>query len=839
MSFITSNKSRQHLANGLVIACVAAVLFFWGYELKRALDAHDNRAEEIVLTHRDFEFEHKSRELRELFNELYSNSRTISLLPMIRAVEGGNRASANEDVVAAGRLSLDAHHTMQQVYTNLQTRLRVSEIYYVLDGFNPTRGDVPFFMYDDKIVGRASQDALHPKNTLAPAEVEDFEYDYFPKQLEWFRQQAPQHVYSDQLENIPVRLSPMMRTCDNSQFLSEQHGSPRDVEGLIYAMPVYALSTGKFKGMITSIIRRNMLEAKLLGVPFLPVTLLDQERMKKEGWALPAEHSPFLLRNLEYGIDVFDRRQTLFGLNIEQGLASKEGRWYSMKIDFHTGSPWELHYFMSNAEIDELTEGVRAAKRETLFGRIFLLALLLMTMAWVAWLIRRGRRELMWLAQYDSLTELPNRRAFFERLSAVIVRAHRNKGRAGLFFVDIAGFNSINDALGQQAGDQLLAQVGQRLLDSVRGSDLVTRSLMKVRAPDSVARLGGDEFTVLTEDLKSSDDLAVIAERIMTAMKVPIVINGNEIEVSLYIGIAAFPEDASDGEALLMSAESAMQLCRKSGPGFLLYNEEIRKRAARQHQLEVELALALDCRQFELFYQPKVSLADGCVASFEALLRWRHPVLGLISPIEFIPILERTGRIVEVGEWVLFQSCRDLMALRDLGYADIRVSANVSVRQLRRGNFHETVARALAETGIDSDLLVLEITESLVMENLEEGKLALERIAAQGVRLAIDDFGTGFSSLTYLQYLPLNYLKLDKSFIDGMTNERARHIVHSVILLAQGLNLHTIAEGIETETQREALRALGCDIIQGYLLSKPKPFAEIIEWLKKYQAEQA
>ena len=224
------------------------------------------------------------------------------------------------------------------------------------------------------------------------------------------------------------------------------------------------------------------------------------------------------------------------------------------------------------------------------------------------------------------------------------------------------------------------------------------------------------------------------------------------------------------------------------------------------------------------------------MASFEALLRWRHPELRLFSPIEFIPILERTGRIVEVGEWVLFQSCRDLIALRELGHRDIRVSANVSVRQLRRGSFHETVARALAETGIDPDRLVLEITESLVMENLEEGKLALDQIAAQGVRLAIDDFGTGFSSLTYLQFLPLDYLKLDKSFIDGMTNDRARHIVHSVILLARGLNLETIAEGIETETQREELRALGCDMIQGYLLSKPKPFDEIIEWLNKYQS---
>lgn len=831
MTSISENKSRQRLANVLGAVFVLFILIFWGVELKQALDFHDQRAESIVVAHKDVELERKGDDLRKLFSELYTNTRTISLLPMIRSVSGENRRSATEDVVAAGRFSLDAHHTMQQIYTNLQTHLRVSEIYYVLDGFDRKRGDVPFLMYDDLIVGRGEKDRPAESTADVPEEVEEFEYEHFPVQLTWFRQHAPDFTFADRLDQIPVRLSPMMRTCDNSQFLSEQNGNVRDVEGMIYAMPVYSLDGARLRGMITAIVRNNTLEARLIGVPYLPLTRSDRDRMGREGWAMPAEASTFLLRNAEYGIDIFDRRHAGLAKGISQALESTDGRWFKSELNLRTGAPWQLHYHMSTAEIDELTAGVRADRRQTLFGRLGLLVLLLATLAWVGWLVRRGRRELMWMAHYDALTELPNRRAFFERLKSGLARAERNQSRAGLFFIDIAGFNAVNDTLGQRAGDLLLSVVGQRLVECVRGSDVVTRNPVAHRVSETVARLGGDEFTILCEDLKSTDDLVAVAERLMTAMSEPVMVNGNEVEVSLYVGIAAYPEDAADGEALLMAAESAMQMCRESGTGFLLYNEEMRKRAARQHQLSLDLNLALERQQFQLFYQPKADINSGRVVSLEALLRWHHPEHGLVSPVEFIPLLERSGRIVEVGEWVLQQSCRDIAVLSQAGHDELKVSANVSVRQLRRGNFHETVARVLAESGTAPQRLILEITESMVMENLQEGQLALERLEALGVPLAIDDFGSGFSSLTYLQYLPLNYLKLDKSFIDGMTNDRARHIVRTVIVLAKGLNLATIAEGIETEAQRDELRELGCEMIQGYWLSKPKPLPEIMAWL--------
>jgi len=242
---------------------------------------------------------------------------------------------------------------------------------------------------------------------------------------------------------------------------------------------------------------------------------------------------------------------------------------------------------------------------------------------------------------------------------------------------------------------------------------------------------------------------------------------------------------------------------------------------------------ALQKGQFELYYQPKATLLDDQVVSMEALIRWNHPTLGLVSPVEFIPILERNGAIVEVGEWVVEQACGDLHRLTEAGFPDICLSVNVSVHQLRRSNFHGFLKAAMEENRIEAKRLILEITESMLMEDLQKGREALLALKQLGVSLALDDFGSGFSSLTYLQQLPLDSLKIDKSLIDGMVDERAIHVVQSVIRLAQGLALKTIAEGVETEEQRVLIARLGCDMIQGYLLSRPLPLLAIIDWLNK------
>jgi EAL domain-containing protein (putative c-di-GMP-specific phosphodiesterase class I) len=259
----------------------------------------------------------------------------------------------------------------------------------------------------------------------------------------------------------------------------------------------------------------------------------------------------------------------------------------------------------------------------------------------------------------------------------------------------------------------------------------------------------------------------------------------------------------------------------------------MRQRAERQHVLTLELVTAMQKEQFELFYQPKAMLLNGEVVSMEALIRWRHPQLGLVSPVEFIPILERNGAIVELGEWIVEQACRDLHRLTEVGFPGVRVSVNVSVRQLKRGNFHEFLRHTLQHFEIVPQRLILEITETMVMEDLKKGREAMLALEKLGVGLSIDDFGAGYSSLTYLQHLPLSSLKIDKSLIDGMVDDRAIHVVESVIRLAQGLSLKTIAEGIETEAQRELIGKLGCDMIQGYLLSRPLPLEDIIGWLRQ------
>jgi predicted signal transduction protein with EAL and GGDEF domain len=477
-------------------------------------------------------------------------------------------------------------------------------------------------------------------------------------------------------------------------------------------------------------------------------------------------------------------------------------------------------------------------------GRFALLGVLTGLIGWGIWLFRASRRELMRLAHFDTLTGLPNRRLFFDRLQAALARARRNKTRVALFYVDVADLNAVNDTFGHQAGDALLVQFAGRLRKNLRGADghhsgRLGRFELWSDGMPVVSRLGGDEFTIHCEDVRSDDGVTGIAERILAAVKDPFEIGSNRIEVRLNVGVAVFPDDADEsdgGERLLMCADSAMNECKQHrASDFVVYNEKTRSRVERQHALAVQLKTAFGKRQFELFYQPKASLVDGRIVSVEGLLRWRHPELGTVSPGEFIPILERSGGILEVGAWVVEQGCRDLIQLADSGFPSVKVSLNVSIRQLRHGDFHETVARLLDRFGIEPDRMILEITESMVMDDLERGKEALEKLRALGVGIAIDDFGTGYSSLTYLQHLPINCLKLDKGLIDGMVDARSTHVVESVIRLAQGLSLKTVAEGIEHEVQRDHLAALGCDQVQGFLLSEPMPLPEIIDWLSRRQ----
>lgn len=810
--------------------------------------SHDERQEEVLVAYQQRQLELKSEAIRDIVQELYQTGRMISLLPAIREVRGGNRHSEQDDVLKEGRLSLDAHRMLQQVYANLRAYVQVSEIYFILDGFKPDQGDVPFFMYDDLIVGHSRRESVEDAVSDVPAEDEHAEYEEIQRQLAWFGKNAPTFNYGAQLNTIPALISPLLQTCDTTQLFPKQSSHPRDGAGLVYSIPAYDAQSGRFKGQVSIILRANVLEAKLLGVPFLPVTPPDQERMTAEGWKMPPP-SPFVLVEKSQKIEISDRRNLLFanGQAAAQNEPSQAGRWASLAMDLPSSGQWTLHHHLSPSEVDALAGSIQNSKRMSVAGRLVLLLVLGALLGWGFWLMRASRRELLKMAHYDLLTDLPNRRLFFDRMENGMARAQRTGTKMGVFFVDIAGLNAINDRHGHQGGDLLLVKMAKRLHQHLRETD----GIFGGRCVDGrfdqasdcaplkfmLSRLGGDEFTIVCDDLRSADDLIIVAERIIGCVKEPFTLGDETVDITLNVGAALFPDDAKDAERLLMSADSAMHECKNTHSRYVLFNEAMRQRAERLHLLTVELLTALPKDQFELFYQPKATLLDGQVVSMEALIRWHHPTLGLVSPVEFIPILESNGAIVEVGEWIVEQACRDFHRLTAAGFPDIRLSVNVSVRQLKRGNFYGFLKEAMASSRIDATRLILEITETMVIDDLEKGREALLALKQLGVSLAIDDFGSGYSSLTYLQHLPLDSLKIDKSLIDGMVDERSIHVVASVIRLAQGLSLKTIAEGIETEAQRVLIGSLGCDLIQGYLLSRPLPLPSIIEWLSERQQQ--
>ena len=846
MTSLSTNQHRQ-LLSYLVFAVVAlASVVFWAIELKLSVASHDEREEEVLVAYQQRQLDLKSETIRDTLQEMYQTGRTISMLPPLRALRGGNRRSIDEDVVAQGRLSQDTHRMLQQLYVNLGAYTRISEIYFVLDGFDPERGDVPFFMYDDHVA--ASRRAATMSDDVPPVD-ESAEYAELRRQLAWFRDNAPVFNYGGELNTIPAQISPLLRTCDNSQYISRSTGNLRDASGIIFSIPSYDALTGKFKGQVSIILRVNVLEAKLLGVPFLPVTPADQEKMAAEGWKMPPP-SPFVLIEKTHLIEVFDRRNPLLAQGFGAARYNREagGRWASLELELPGSGKWELNHHLTEPEIEALVGGIRTSRQLSIAGRVLLLAVLGGFLGWGFWLMRGSRRELIKMAHYDLLTDLPNRRLFFDRMELGMARSKRNGTRLGLFFVDVAGLNAINDRHGHHGGDLLLVKVARRLQDRLRATDsILAREAERsdgVKARSAVAsgplnftlsRLGGDEFTILCEDIRNAEDVIIVAERIVSCVKEPFELGDETVEIALNVGAAIFPDDADSAERLLMSADSAMHECKDTHGRFVLFNEEMRQRAERHHLLTLELITAMQKQQFELYYQPKAMLLDGQIVSMEALIRWHHPTLGLISPAEFIPILERNGAIVELGQWIIEQACRDLHRLSDAGFPQVRLGVNVSVRQLKHGNFYEFLKATLEHHGISANRLILEITETMLIEDLKKGREAMLALEKLGISLSIDDFGAGYSSLTYLQHLPLSSLKIDKSLIDGMVDDRAIHVVESVIRLAQGLSLKTIAEGVETEDQRELIRRLGCDMIQGYLLTRPLPLDEIIVWLGERQ----
>jgi diguanylate cyclase (GGDEF)-like protein len=422
-------------------------------------------------------------------------------------------------------------------------------------------------------------------------------------------------------------------------------------------------------------------------------------------------------------------------------------------------------------------------------------------------------------ALHDSLTGLPNRGLFLERLEHALV--HREPRReVALLFIDMDGFKLVNDSLGHHAGDRLLVAVAERLLACV--------------PPGGVAsRLGGDEFAVLVE-VASSVEAVELAECILLDMERPFALSGREMFITASIGIAVAEPGAMTSLDLLRSADVAMYQAKSEGRGgHSIFQPSMHDQVMRRLELEAELRRAVRGKELVLFFQPIVDLKTGRPAGIEALVRWQHPELGLVPPLDFVPMAEETGLIVPIGTWVLEEACRLFARLirRQPAAARLVLSVNVSARQFKQADLVDVVAAALAATGLEPDHLVLEITESVLLEHTPQIAANLTGLRALGVRLAVDDFGTGYSSLGYLQRMPVNVLKIDKTFVDGIETGGAA-LVRAVVNFGHSLGLESTAEGVETAEQYEQLRALGCDRAQGYLVARPLPFAELVGFVE-------
>jgi len=425
--------------------------------------------------------------------------------------------------------------------------------------------------------------------------------------------------------------------------------------------------------------------------------------------------------------------------------------------------------------------------------------------------IAEREQRITQLAFNDVLTGLPNRTMFQQQLDHAFRAAEGNGGLFALHCLDLDQFKVINDTLGHPAGDALLIEAGRRVQHAARGH--------------FVARLGGDEFVVLQVVGDDRNAIDRLAREILETMAQPLTIDGNEFAPSTSIGIAIAPQDGEDGGTLLRNADLALYRAKEAGRGtFAFFEESLNERAQQRRQLESDLRLALERGEFELFYQPLFDLEQNCICSFEALLRWRHPQRGLVGPVEFIPVAEDTGLIVPIGAWALREACARAACWPD----NIRVAVNVSAVQFHRGALHETILRALADSGLEPNRLEVEITESIFLEGGETTLRLLHALRTLGVRIALDDFGTGYSSLSYLQSFPFDKLKIDRSFIQNLlTRNGATAIVRAITELAHALGIETTAEGVEETAQLMELRAHGCSSVQGFLFAEPMTAGDV------------
>jgi diguanylate cyclase (GGDEF)-like protein len=450
---------------------------------------------------------------------------------------------------------------------------------------------------------------------------------------------------------------------------------------------------------------------------------------------------------------------------------------------------------------------------------------------------KRTEEQIRRLAYCDSLTGIPNRQAFLETLERELHRSKLGNKKFAVLFMDLDAFKRINDTLGHNVGDVLLKVVSERLRETIRPTDLVSRG----EQTTNLARLGGDEFTILIPDLDRVDHALNVADRVKDAMRRPFLIEGNEIFVTASIGISLFPEDGDDCDSLLKFADTAMYHAKNCGKNNAkLYSSSLTMQIMSHVKLEVGLRRALKNQELYLLYQPQIDVRSGDIVGVEALVRWRHPERGLISPNEFIPLAEDTGLIVPIGEWVLRTACQQARAWQKSAGRSIRMAVNLSAKQFKDENLSQIVVSALNDSGLEARLLELELTEGTLMDDARATMATMEQLRSIGVQLSIDDFGTGYSSMNYLKRFDVRALKIDRSFISGLPQDAENAaITRAIIAMAHGLRMVVVAEGVETDAQLALLQEYGCDMVQGFYLGHPAPHESIAERLLQPCADTA
>jgi diguanylate cyclase (GGDEF)-like protein len=435
-------------------------------------------------------------------------------------------------------------------------------------------------------------------------------------------------------------------------------------------------------------------------------------------------------------------------------------------------------------------------------------------------LLRQRQDHLQVLAHFDSLTGLANRLLFNDRLSQVLHQADRSKQSVAVYFIDLDHFKDVNDSLGHRVGDLLLVEVSRRLKE-------------RMRSCDTVARLGGDEFTLFPQNIGTDENAGKVAEILLKTFATPYQVDGHELFVTASIGFTIYPKDTSSIDELMRNADLAMYFAKERGKNNCQqYLPEMNQRASSRLTLLNSLHKAIAGREFSLVYQPQVDVTTGRITGMEALIRWNHPTEGLVSPVRFIPLAEETGIIVEITEWVLRETARQILAWQDQGIPVVPVAVNLSAVLFKRQVIVPMLETVLAETGLNPSLLEVEVTEGILL--LSENALEqMERIRQMGITIAVDDFGTGYSSLSYIHRFPVNVLKIDKSFILNITtNPDDYSIVTAIIAMAKSLGLDIVAEGVEEAGQLAYLRTQGCEEIQGFLFSRPVPADQASELLR-------